>query len=102
MNKHALQSQVKSSGMAYLMWFLLGAHYAYFNKWGLQIAYWLTLGGLGFWALYDLFTMSGKVDKYNAPIFEKLEKIEKDEKDQEHKKHMEMMAAASGNKSSNE
>ena len=81
MNKHQLQSQVRTIGIAYLLWFFLGAHYAYLGRWGLQILYWITFGGLGIWALYDLITMSGKVDRYNAPIFEQLEELERKEKE---------------------
>lgn len=102
MNKHYLQSKVKSTGTAYLFWFLLGAHYAYLGKWGIQILYWLTLGGLGIWALIDLFTMSGKVNKYNADIFQQIEAIEKKEKDDDHAKNMAMMAAATGRKNSDD
>lgn len=102
MNKHYLQSKVKSTGTAYLFWFLLGAHYAYLGKWGIQILYWITLGGLGIWALIDLFTMSGKVNKYNADIFHQIEAIEKKEKDDDHAKNMAMMAAASGKKNSDD
>lgn len=99
MNKHYLQSKIKSTGTAYLFWFLLGAHYAYLGKWGVQILYWLTFGGVGIWALIDLFSMSGKVNKYNADIFVQIEAIEKKEKDDDHSKNIAMMAAASGNKS---
>jgi TM2 domain-containing membrane protein YozV len=102
MNKHYLQSKVKSTGTAYLFWFLLGAHYAYLGKWGIQILYWLTLGGLGIWALIDLFTMSGKVNKYNAEIFQQIEAIEKKEKDDDYAKNMAMMAAATGKKNSDD
>lgn len=102
MNKHYLQSKVKSTGTAYLFWFLLGAHYAYLGKWGIQILYWITAGGLGIWALIDLFTMSGKVNKYNADIFQQIEAIEKKEKDDDHARNMAMMAAASGKKSSDD
>ena len=102
MNKHYLQSKVKSTGTAYLFWFLLGAHYAYLGKWGIQILYWITLGGIGIWALIDLFTMSGKVNKYNAEIFQQIEAIEKKEKDDDHVRNMAMMAAASGKKNSDD
>tara|TARA_B110000879_G_C10904432_1_gene405825 strand:- start:93 stop:398 length:306 start_codon:yes stop_codon:yes gene_type:complete len=98
MNKHYLQSKVKSTGTAYLLWFFLGAHYAYLGKWGIQILYWITLGGLGIWALIDLFTMSGKVNRHNATIFQQIDEIEKKEKEAEHARNMAMMAAATGNK----
>lgn len=99
MNKYYLQSKVKSTGTAYLLWFFLGAHYAYLGKWGLQILYWITLGGIGIWALIDLFTMSGKVNRHNASIFQQIEEIDKKEKDADHARNMAMMAAATGNKS---
>lgn len=97
MNKNYLHSKVKSTGVAYLFWFLLGAHYAYLGKWGLQILYWITLGGLGIWALIDLFTMPGKVNAYNRPLFDEIDKIEKRERDDDHARQMAMMSAVSGN-----
>ncbi|HAQ70454.1 MAG TPA: TM2 domain-containing protein [Flavobacteriales bacterium] len=96
MNKNYLQSQLKTSGNAYLFWFFLGAHYAYLGRWGLQLLYWFTLGGVGIWAIIDLFTMNSKVEDHNQPILEQINKLEKDEKDTEHRRHMEVMAAMSG------
>lgn len=93
MNKHYLQSKLKSTGTAYLLWFFFGAHYAYLGNWGIQILYWITLGGLGIWALIDLFTMSGKVNKHNANIFQQIEAIEKKEKDEAHERNLAMMTA---------
>lgn len=98
MNKQYLQSKIKSTGTAYLLWFFLGAHYAYLGRWGLQILYWFTVGGVGLWALYDLFTMSGKVSNHNSEIFRQLGEIEKKEKAEEHARNMAMMAAATGNR----
>lgn len=98
MNKHYLQSQIKSVGTAYLLYFLLfGTHYAYLGKWGLQILFWITLGGLGIWALIDLFTISGKVNRHNAKIFQQIEEIEKRERNDEQARQMAMIAAAKGN-----
>ncbi len=102
MNKHYLQSKVKSTGIAYLLWFVLGAHYAYLGKWGVQILYWITLGGVGIWALIDLFTMSGKVNRYNAPIFQQIDALEKKEKDDDHAKNLAMIRAASEDKEDTE
>ena len=93
MDKHYLQSKIKSTGTAYLLWFIFGAHYAYLGHWGTQILYWITLGGLGFWALIDLFTMSGKVDRYNANIFRQIEAIERKEKDEAQERNMAMFSA---------
>jgi hypothetical protein len=98
MNKHYLQSKIKSTGTAYLFWFFFGAHYAYLGNWGIQILYWITLGGLGIWALIDLFTMSGKVNVYNASIFRQIEAIEKKEKEEAHDHNLAMISAASVSK----
>ncbi|MEW7292195.1 TM2 domain-containing protein [Aquimarina sp. 2304DJ70-9] len=94
MNKHYLQSQIKSTGTAYLFYFLLfGSHYAYLGKWGLQFLFWFTFGGLGIWSLIDLFTMSDKVSKHNFPIFKRIEEIENKEKEFDQEKQIAMIAA---------
>ena len=69
-----LQRELRETSTAYLLWFFLGAHYAYIGKWGLQIAYWLTLGGLGLWALVDLFRMPSIIREHNEPIYAEIEK----------------------------
>jgi hypothetical protein len=97
MNKHHLHAQVKSAGTAYLFYFLLlGAHYAYLGRWGLQILFWVTLGGFGIWGFIDLFLMSGKVAKHNATIFSQLEDIERREREADHARNLAMIAAARG------
>lgn len=80
MNKHYEHSQIKKPGIAYLFWFLLGAHYIYLERWGTQIIFWISFGGLGLWAIYDLFTMSNKVKKYNKLLFDEIERMEQIEK----------------------
>lgn len=98
MNKHILQSQIKSTGTAYLFFlFLFGTHYAYLGKWGIQFLFWFTAGGLGIWALIDLFTHSGKVEKHNAEIYLKIEKIEKREKEDDQARQLAMISAVKGN-----
>jgi TM2 domain-containing membrane protein YozV len=59
---------MKSKGLAYLLWFFLGAfsaHRFYLGKIGTGILYLLTgqLFGIGW--IIDLFILSGMVDKYN-------------------------------------
>lgn len=93
MNKHYLQSKVKSTGTAYILWLFLGAHYAYLGKWGIQFLYWFTLGGMGIWALIDLFTMSSKVEKYNSLIFQQIEEIDKKEREDERARNIAMVQA---------
>ena len=58
----------KSTGLAYLLWWLLGSHYAYLGEWGKQILFWFTAGGLLLWGLADLFRMPGLVREANAKI----------------------------------
>ena len=79
MNKHYLMSKMKSTGMAYLCWFFIGCHYAYLGKWGLQILYWITLGGFGIWAIIDIFTIPSKVEAHNLAIANQINEIEKRE-----------------------
>ncbi len=40
--------------------------------------YWITIGGLGIWALFDLFHIPTKVDNHNYKIAEKIEFLEGD------------------------
>lgn len=58
----------KGTGAAYVLWFLLGWHYAYVGKWGVQFLYWVSFGGFGVWALFDLFRVPGIVRRVNADI----------------------------------
>lgn len=97
MNKHELQGELKNTGTAYLLLIFLLSHYAYFGKWGKQILFWLTLGGLGLWALIELFRVPEHVRNYNRPIYQKLDEIEKQERDENHARNIAMMKAASSN-----
>lgn len=97
LNKHYLQSQIKSSGTAYLLWFFFGFHYAYLGKWGLQLLYWFTFGGFLIWAIIDLFTLSGRVANHNALIFQQIDEIDKRDRDAEQARNMAMIIAAKGN-----
>ena len=96
MNKHFLMTKMKSTGTAYLCWFFIGCHYAYLGKWGLQILYWCTLGGLGVWHVIDLFHIPTKINNHNAIISAQIEEIEKREKEESHDRNLAMMAAAKG------
>jgi TM2 domain-containing membrane protein YozV len=61
----------KDVGMAYLLWFFLGAigvHKFYLGRKGLGIAYSLTVGFVGFGLLYDLFTLPSQVRRANEEI----------------------------------
>jgi len=58
----------KSVGISYLLWFLLGWHYAYLKKWGWLILYILTAGGFFVWAIIDLFRIPKMVEQYNNDL----------------------------------
>lgn len=99
MNKHYLMSKMKSTGTAYLCWFFLGCHYAYLGKWGLQILYWITFGGIGIWAIIDLFLIPSKVNAHNLIIANQIDSIEKREREELHARNMAMLnAVANSNK----
>ena len=60
---------MKSKGVAYLLWFFLGAvggHKFYLGKTGMGILYIFTVGLFGIGLLVDLFTLGNQVDVYNA------------------------------------
>lgn len=61
-------SRAKSVPIAYLCWFLFGIHYLYLGKILTQIIFWLTLGGVGIWAIVDLARIPGVVNGYNASV----------------------------------
>tara|TARA_B100001094_G_C18071293_1_gene740154 strand:- start:472 stop:786 length:315 start_codon:yes stop_codon:yes gene_type:complete len=80
MDKNYLQSKLKSTGKAYVYFFLFGAHYVYLGKMIIQLLFWITLGGFGIWLLFDLFTLSAKVKVYNDRIFKKIEELEQQDR----------------------
>jgi len=59
----------KSIGLAYLFLLIIfAAHYAYLNKWGIQILFWITCGGIFIWWFIDVFRIPGLVRNYNKDI----------------------------------
>ena len=62
----------------WLLFLLLGWSYGSMGQMGKQILYYLTLGGLGFWAIYLIFTLNGKVKKYNREVALRVGLDEKD------------------------
>ena len=69
MDKNFMYSQraVKSSSVWFTFLFL-GWSYGSMNQMGKQILYYCTLGGLGTWTLYRLFTLNGKIKSFNKGI----------------------------------
>jgi len=88
---YELQASLKSSSTAYLMWFFLGAQYAYMGRWGLQLLYWFTFGGLGIWMFVDMFCIGSMVRRHNSKILDKIEDIA----EKQHQKDLEKIVAMS-------
>lgn len=59
--------KAKSKGIAYVLW-LFGFHYLYLGKWGVQLLFWLTLGGFFIWWLIDIVRTSTMIDDHNKDI----------------------------------
>jgi len=81
MNRYRLQAQLRNVGIAYALFICLGAHYAYVNKWGMQILFWLTFGGFGIWWLIDLFRIPGMIYDFNDPIYDDLDWLDEQERE---------------------
>jgi hypothetical protein len=62
------QNDFAKKGTIWVLFLFLGWSYGSLGKIGLQILYYLTLGGLGLWALVRLFTLSGAIREYNKQI----------------------------------
>lgn len=60
--------KAKSVGTAYVVWILLGWHYVYLGRWGMQILFWITSGGLFCWWLIDAFRLPGLIREYNKDV----------------------------------
>lgn len=66
--ENAYNKKSKNTGIAYLLWFFLGLHYAYLGQWGTQVIYWLTGGGFLIWAIIDLFRIPGLISNANRDV----------------------------------
>ena len=55
----------KRTSISYLLWWLFGAHYFYLRQPMLNVAYWVTGAGAGWWGLFDLFRMRSLVRTAN-------------------------------------
>lgn len=62
------ENQKANPTTIWLLFLFLGWSYGSMNQMGLQIAYYLTLGGFGIWALVRLFTLSGAIKTYNRGV----------------------------------
>ncbi len=64
----AYRQQARSAPTAYALCLLVGGQYGYVGRWGLQILFWVTLGGLMVWWIVDLFRIPGMVRRYNERV----------------------------------
>ncbi len=51
--------------LIWVLYLFLGWSYGSMGKIGMQILFYITLGGLGFWSLIRLFTLNGAIKEYN-------------------------------------
>ncbi len=58
----------KSIGFAYFLWIIFGLHYGYVHKWGVQLCFWISLGGVFLWWIISLFIIPKMVRDYNRDI----------------------------------
>jgi len=63
------QKEKKSGFVAFLLWWVFPAwHYFYIGKVWLNLLFWLTFGGIGFWWVIDLFRLPSLVREYNKTV----------------------------------
>ncbi|MCP9199132.1 TM2 domain-containing protein [Gramella sp. GC03-9] len=62
------RTKKKSVGTAYLLLIVLGWHYAYLKKWGIQVLCWITFWGFLIWWVIDLFRIPKLVKEYNEEL----------------------------------
>lgn len=69
MDKHEIYRERKAnSSTIWILFIFLGWSYGSLGKIGLQVFYYLTIGGLGVWMLIRLFTLNGAIREYNKNI----------------------------------
>jgi hypothetical protein len=59
------ESNKLNSTVIWLLYLFLGWSYGSMDKIGMQFLFYVTFGGLGFWALIRLFTLNGDIREYN-------------------------------------
>lgn len=64
----AYESRRANPSTIWLLFIFLGWSYGSLDKIGLQILFYITLGGLGIWTLIRLFTLNGAIKTYNRGI----------------------------------
>lgn len=67
-NFEAYNTQKADNSKLWLLFLLLGWSYGSLDSMGKQILFYLTIGGLGMWTLYRMFTLNKAIKKYNRQI----------------------------------
>jgi hypothetical protein len=57
-----------NSGTIWILFLLFGWSYGSLDEMGLQIVFYLTLGGFGLWFLIRIFTLNGAIKEYNKKM----------------------------------
>ena len=66
--KRDYRRRCKSTLVAYLAWLLLGWHYLYMGRVGMQFAFWFTFGFLVIGYFLDFFRIPGMVSRHNEDL----------------------------------
>ena len=64
----AYESRKANPATVWFLFLFFGWSYGSLDKVGLQILFYITLGGLGLWTLVRLFTLNGDIKEYNRRI----------------------------------
>lgn len=64
----AYESRKANPTNIWLLFIFLGWSYGSLDKVGLQILFYITLGGLGVWTIIRLFTLNDAIKSYNRKI----------------------------------
>lgn len=63
----------RSLKLAYVcLLFFPGTHYAFLNRWQMQLLFWLTLGGAFIWWIVDMFRLPKLVEQTNFYFQQKI------------------------------
>lgn len=64
----AFNRKRKNMTSGYISWLLLGSHYAYLGRWGLQVLHWGTFGMMGMWWLLDAVRLPRLIQGHNRDL----------------------------------
>lgn len=64
-----MQNELLKPSLIWALYLFFGWSYGAMGKMGMQILFYLTLGGFGVWAITRLFTLNRSINKYNNAIY---------------------------------